>query len=142
MTKCSIDWSDLSRVEAGFATTVSPREVRSKVHSEPLRSCASVVLLLVFYMQIWRILKCLSSLDLPWQLLQGVSRWIYETTTLQKRNKKPLSLLFFCNKATTTCATVDHSSFCASEDRQICFEENRSTEPDVRVFIVASDSAE
>jgi hypothetical protein len=47
----------------------------SKVKGPLWTICASVVLLLVFYMQIWRILKCLSSLDLPWQLLQGVSRW-------------------------------------------------------------------
>jgi hypothetical protein len=48
-----------------------------------LRSCLAVVL----YMQIWRILKCLSSLDLPWQLLQGVSRWIWDYN-LAKANQK------------------------------------------------------
>jgi hypothetical protein len=136
MTKCSIDWSDLSRVEAGFATTVSPREVRSKVHSW----CVCCLAVGILHAD-------LANSEVPLLLGPPLATFarcvslVCETTTLQKRIKKPLSLLFFCNKATTTCATVDHSSFCASEDRQICFEENRSTEPDVRVFIVA-DSAE
>jgi hypothetical protein len=84
----------------------------------------------------------LSSLDLPWQLLQGVSRWIDETTTLQKRNKKPLSLL---SSSTTKQLRPVRPSFTLHSvhlkiDRFVL--KRTGAQPDVRVFIVASDSAE